>query len=77
MLWVGPAVALDPSLQPSQYILDQWQFAEGLPQNGAVTIARTPDGYLWIGTQEGLARFDGVRFVVFDRSTEPRITGQL
>jgi signal transduction histidine kinase/ligand-binding sensor domain-containing protein/CheY-like chemotaxis protein/HPt (histidine-containing phosphotransfer) domain-containing protein len=66
----GRAVALDPSLKTSQYILDQWQIPEGLPQNAALTIARTPDGYLWIGTQEGLARFDGVRFVVFDRSNE-------
>jgi signal transduction histidine kinase/ligand-binding sensor domain-containing protein/CheY-like chemotaxis protein/HPt (histidine-containing phosphotransfer) domain-containing protein len=69
----GPAVALDPSLRPSQYILDQWQTPEGLPQNGAATIIRAPDGYLWIGTQEGLARFDGVRFVVFDRINEPAL----
>jgi signal transduction histidine kinase/ligand-binding sensor domain-containing protein/CheY-like chemotaxis protein len=60
------ALALDPTSRPSQYVLDNWQLAEGLPQNSALTIARTPDGYLWIGTQEGLARFDGVRFVVFD-----------
>jgi len=66
----GHALALDPSLKTSQYTLDQWQIPEGLPQNAAQTIARTPDGYLWIGTQEGLARFDGVRFVVFDRSNE-------
>src|ERR1700726_4343666 len=60
----------DPSLQPSQYVLDNWQIPEGLPQTSVQAIARTPDGYLWIGTQEGLARFDGVRFVVFDRSNE-------
>jgi ligand-binding sensor domain-containing protein/signal transduction histidine kinase/CheY-like chemotaxis protein/HPt (histidine-containing phosphotransfer) domain-containing protein len=69
----GHALALDPSLKTSQYTLDQWQIPDGLPQNGAQTIARTPDGYLWIGTQEGLARFDGVRFVVFDRSNESAI----
>jgi signal transduction histidine kinase/ligand-binding sensor domain-containing protein/DNA-binding response OmpR family regulator len=62
----APASALDSALQPSQYVRDSWQTAEGLPQTSAQTIARTPDGYLWIGTQEGLARFDGVRFVVFD-----------
>jgi signal transduction histidine kinase/ligand-binding sensor domain-containing protein/CheY-like chemotaxis protein/HPt (histidine-containing phosphotransfer) domain-containing protein len=70
MVVSGHALALDPSLKTSQYVLDQWQIPEGLPQNGAGSIARTPDGYLWIGTQEGLARFDGVRFVVFDRSNE-------
>src|SRR5665213_2512772 len=41
---------------------------DGLPQNRIQAITQTKDGYLWIGTSEGLARFDGVRFVVFDRS---------
>jgi ligand-binding sensor domain-containing protein/signal transduction histidine kinase/CheY-like chemotaxis protein len=67
----GSATALDPSRQPSQYVLDNWQVAEGLPQASALAIARTPDGYLWVGTQEGLARFDGARFSVFDTNTEP------
>jgi signal transduction histidine kinase/ligand-binding sensor domain-containing protein/CheY-like chemotaxis protein/HPt (histidine-containing phosphotransfer) domain-containing protein len=69
----GYAHALDPTTQPSQYVLDNWQIPEGLPQNSAQAIARTPDGYLWVGTQEGLARFDGVRFTVFDGSNEPAI----
>jgi signal transduction histidine kinase/ligand-binding sensor domain-containing protein/CheY-like chemotaxis protein/HPt (histidine-containing phosphotransfer) domain-containing protein len=73
----GPALALNPSLQLSQYILDQWQNPEGMPQNAAATIARTPDGYLWIGTQEGLARFDGARFVVFDISSETAIPNNM
>jgi signal transduction histidine kinase/ligand-binding sensor domain-containing protein/DNA-binding response OmpR family regulator len=59
------AFALDPSLGLSQYQLENWQVQDGLPQTSAQAIARTPDGYLWIGTQEGLARFDGVRFTVF------------
>jgi ligand-binding sensor domain-containing protein/signal transduction histidine kinase len=70
------ARALDPSLQPSQYVLDTWQTADGLPENTATAIARTPDGYLWIGTEEGLARFDGVRFTVFDDSNESAIPGK-
>src|SRR5271163_190694 len=57
--------ALDPSLSLSQYLVEDWQIQDGLPQTSAQAIARTPDGYLWIGTQEGLARFDGVRFTVF------------
>jgi len=69
----APALALDPSLQPSQYVLDNWQIPEGLPQTSVQAIARTPDGYLWVGTQEGLARFDGVRFTVFDTGNEPAI----
>src|SRR5260221_13393135 len=67
------ALALDPSLQLSQYVLNNWQIPEGLPQTSVQAIARTPDGYLWVGTQEGLARFDGVRFTVFDTGNEPDI----
>ena len=61
------AVALTPSKAPSQYVLDSWQLDKGLPQNSPMSLAQTRDGYLWVGTQEGLARFDGARFVVFDR----------
>ncbi len=43
-----------------------WQTEDGLPHNTVQSIAQTPDGYLWIGTRAGLARFDGIRFVVFD-----------
>ncbi len=68
-----PAHALDPALRLSQYVLDNWQIPQGLPQSSAQAIARTPDGYLWVGTQEGLARFDGVRFVVFDHANTPAI----
>ena len=69
----SPAFALDPSLRLSQYVLDNWQIPEGLPQSSAQAIARTPDGYLWVGTQEGLARFDGVRFTVFNGENEAGI----
>src|SRR5258708_14223072 len=67
------AHALDPSLKLSQYVLDNWQIPQGLPQISAQAIARTPDGYLWVGTQEGLARSDGLRFVVFDHFNEAAI----
>jgi len=70
ILVAGHAVALDPSLRTSQYMLDNWQIPEGLPQATVQSIARTPDGYLWLGTEEGLARFDGVRFTVFDNNNE-------
>src|SRR5258708_25804907 len=46
---------------------------DGLPQNKIQAIAQTPDGYLWVGTSEGLARYDGVRFTVFDRSNTPAL----
>jgi ligand-binding sensor domain-containing protein/signal transduction histidine kinase len=42
-----------------------WQREQGLPQNSVCALAQTPDGYLWVGTDDGVARFDGVRFVTF------------
>jgi signal transduction histidine kinase/ligand-binding sensor domain-containing protein len=50
-----------------------WQDQHGLPQNGVLAIQRTRDGYLWLGTIEGAARFDGVRFTVFDNNNTPEI----
>jgi ligand-binding sensor domain-containing protein/signal transduction histidine kinase len=70
MTFCARAIALDPKLQVTQYVVDNWQIPEGLPLNSVESIARTSDGYLWIGTQEGLARFDGYRFTVFDRSNQ-------
>ncbi|HMF78706.1 MAG TPA: two-component regulator propeller domain-containing protein [Bryobacteraceae bacterium] len=51
-----------------------WRTEDGLPQNRIQAITQTVDGYLWIGTSEGLARFDGVRFVVFDRANTAAFT---
>lgn len=67
------APALNPTLRPTQYVLDNWQTSDGLPQSTVQALARTPDGYLWIGTQEGLARYDGARFIVYDSGNEPAI----
>src|SRR5688572_5326318 len=64
------ALALSPSVSHAaanpDYLLSFWQSEDGLPQNYVTSLAQTPDGYLWIGTYGGLARFDGVRFVCFD-----------
>ncbi|GFE87632.1 histidine kinase [Steroidobacter agaridevorans] len=76
-LMPGPALSLTPSKMPSQYVLDSWQLDKGLPQNSPMSLAQTRDGYLWVGTQEGLARFDGVRFVVFDRRSTPQLGSNL
>jgi ligand-binding sensor domain-containing protein len=46
-----------------------WDERDGLPQNTVLAIAPTRDGYLWLGTYEGAARFDGVRFTRFNPST--------
>ncbi|MDP2323146.1 MAG: two-component regulator propeller domain-containing protein, partial [Gammaproteobacteria bacterium] len=65
--------ALDPAKAITQYTHDIWQTKDGLPQNTITAIAQTPDGYLWLGTREGVIRFDGHRFTVFDSSTTPEI----
>jgi PAS domain S-box-containing protein len=62
------SLALDPQKAISQYTHTNWQTDDGLPQIGVQCILQTRDGYLWIGTQEGLARFDGVQFTVFDNT---------
>ena len=55
----------------AQYRFDSWTTDDGLPQNSVFTILQTRDGYLWMGTYEGLARFDGVNFKVFDNTNTP------
>lgn len=55
------------------YSIDRWTTEEGLPQNTISSIAQTSDGYLWVGTFAGLARFDGIRFTVFDGVNTPAL----
>jgi ligand-binding sensor domain-containing protein len=67
ILQPGFLIPLDPDVRIQDYIHDAWRVEEGLPQNSVRAIVQTQDGYLWFGTQEGLVRFDGIRFKVFDR----------
>jgi signal transduction histidine kinase/ligand-binding sensor domain-containing protein len=69
----APLLALDPRLAISQLAREGWQ--EELPQSAVLGILQTRDGYLWLGTYEGLVRFDGVRFVVFDRQRTHDLQG--
>lgn len=55
------------------YLVDVWTSEKGLPDSSVSAIAQTPEGYLWIGTYNGLARFDGVRFVTFDPANTPAL----
>ena len=57
----------------AQFHFDSWTADSGLPQNIVTAIRQTRDGYLWIATFDGLARFDGVRFTVFNRANSPGI----
>jgi len=50
-----------------------WNTENGLPQNSVNSIAQTRDGYIWLATFDGLARFDGVRFKVFRKQDTPEL----
>src|SRR3954469_26015976 len=56
-----------------EYLTDVWTTDDLLPDSSITAIAQTPDGYLWVGTYNGLVRFDGIRFVTFDPATTPAL----
>ncbi len=62
--------AADP---PPRFAHDIWTIDRGLPENSVNAVAQTRDGYLWLGTYEGLVRFDGVQFRVFDKTNTPAL----
>jgi len=68
-LLVLKAADLDPQLSLNQYGIDTWDGADGLPQFRIRAVLQTRDGYLWLGTANGLVRFDGIDFTTFDIST--------
>src|SRR4030095_12395749 len=63
--------AIDPGRKLSQYVSDHWGSAEGFPGGQVYTITQTGDGYLWIGGEKGLVRFDGVNFHLFQHANTP------
>src|SRR5262249_31192523 len=67
----SPAWALDPSLDARQYAHTSWKIRDGFVSGTILAITQTTDGYLWIGTDAGLFRFDGVRAVRW----QPRVAG--
>jgi signal transduction histidine kinase/ligand-binding sensor domain-containing protein/CheY-like chemotaxis protein len=66
-LALNPVLQADPAKAITQYHHDVWTTEQGLPQNTVTAITQTKDGYIWIGTELGLARFDGLRFQVFNK----------
>jgi ligand-binding sensor domain-containing protein/signal transduction histidine kinase len=69
----APASSQITDTHPATFSRRVWQSADGLPEDFAQALARTHDGYLWIGTSGGLVRFDGVRFVVFNKENQPAL----
>lgn len=70
---VWSEIQLDPAKQIGQYTLDSWGANQGLPESSVLAIAQTPDGYLWLGTEAGLVRFDGLTFTVFNKENTPAL----
>ncbi len=66
--------SLNPAHAVTQYPLEHWELEDGLPQNTINDVVQTRDGYLWIATQVGLARFDGLHFETFDAHEEAKAT---
>ena len=67
------AYGLDPARTPSQYRFDEWTTIDGLPYPAIHQIYQSSDGYLWVGTTAGAARFDGISFDVFTKATVPEL----
>lgn len=67
--------AVDPDKDFNDYVKDTWSIEEGLPQITALGITQDEKGYLWVATQAGVARFDGVRFQAHSPDNTPEIPG--
>jgi ligand-binding sensor domain-containing protein/two-component sensor histidine kinase len=66
-----PVVADAVDQSDSPFIVDSWSTEQGLPQSSVISVIQTKDGYLWLGTLNGLVRFDGIHFTVFDEENTP------
>ena len=73
LLWAGAAVALTPSLDITQYAHNAWTIQDNFLKGAVRSIVQTSDGYLWLGTEFGLVRFDGVRFVAWAPTHDQRL----
>jgi signal transduction histidine kinase/ligand-binding sensor domain-containing protein len=77
LAWAPGAYALDPALDVSQYAHTAWKVRDGFFKGTITSIAQTPDGYIWLGTEFGLLRFDGVRAVPWQPPAGQQLPGTL
>jgi len=69
----GATTVLEPAHVAREFVQRSWLKKDGLPDNQVQALLQTRDGYLWIGTRRGLARFDGLKFAVFDHLNTPEL----
>jgi signal transduction histidine kinase/ligand-binding sensor domain-containing protein len=69
---LGLALTFTSLASDTRFLVDRWEAKEGgLPQNAVIAMTQTRDGYVWLGTQQGLARFDGIHFKTFNDGNTP------
>jgi len=73
--WGFPCPALQPATSLTNYGRQTWVMENGLPQNTVQALVQTRDGFIWLGTEVGLVRFDGNGFQVFDKSSTSALPG--
>jgi len=73
LIFCANTYGLDPQRAPSQYRFDEWTTIDGLPYPAVHQLYQSADGFLWIGTSAGMARFDGISFSVFTKATVPEM----
>ena len=77
ILWACGSLtfAQSPNLsnKTGKFLITKWTTEDGLPQNSVTSIVQTEDGYIWLGTFGGLARFDGIKFTIFDTANTPAL----
>lgn len=70
---VTPLQSLENRTPISQYVVDSWDNENGLPTNAILDVAKTNQGFMWLATFNGLARFDGMEFKIYDKSNTPEL----
>ena len=70
-----PGLALEPSTPLANYGRQSWGMENGLPQNTVQALVQTRNGFVWLGTEVGLVRFNGNGFQVFDKNSTPALPG--
>lgn len=77
LVYASAAAALDADKAFRHYVYDNWNIEDGLPQLSVLSMTQDSTGYLWVTTQNGIARFDGVRFRVYNLENTPELRANI